>query len=67
MNIESLNKIILAELTLDILKLENDLEVSINKDSDIDVKLKEIKTLLSHIIMSENMIIKFKSLMSDIK
>lgn len=67
MDIERLNRIVLADLKLDVLKFENDLEVSINKDNDIDIKLKEIKLLLSHIIMTENMIIKYESLMSNIK
>jgi hypothetical protein len=50
-------------LSLDIIKAENSLEQEINSTNNIDAKLIKIKEYLDVLIMSENRLNKFNSMM----
>jgi hypothetical protein len=58
-------KIILMELTTDNLKLEEELEKTINGDLEINTKTQQIKHLLSRIVATEASIAKFTSMMTN--
>lgn len=57
--------IILAELSLENLKLQEKLELEINSNSDIDLKVEKIKTYLKAMIDTESMITKFTTLITN--
>ena len=52
------------DLTADKLKLEEQLENTINSEIDINQKTQSIKTLLSQIVITENSLIKFHNMMN---
>jgi len=59
MNTERMFKIIIMELTSDKLKIEQELERTINSDIEIDIKTKKIKDLLAKLVTTEASIVKF--------
>lgn len=63
MNTERVFKIMVMELTNSILKIEEDIEVAINSDLDINVKVKTIKKLLVKLTNAENSFNRFTSMM----
>lgn len=63
MNTERVFKIMVMELTNSILKIEEDIEVTINSDLDISVKVKTIKKLLVKLTNAENSFNRFTSMM----
>jgi hypothetical protein len=65
MEVEKLFKIVILELTTDNLKLEFELEKTINSDLTIDEKTSKIKDLLSKIVNTEAMLTKFNSMVSN--
>jgi len=64
MNGERLFKIVMMELTSDSLKLEEELEFTINSDMDVNSKTTKIKELLFNIATIEISISKFTSMVS---
>jgi len=65
MDAKRISTIIVTDLTNDILKLQENLEFSINKDSDIDEKIIEIKRILAKIVNTEAMLVKFTQLINS--
>ena len=66
MNTERLFNIVMAELSIDKLKLEADLEKHINStDESTDSKVSNIKIILARISTVENSIAKFSSLINN--
>lgn len=61
---ERLFKIVMMDLNSDILKLEDELESTINSNLDVNEKTKKIKKLLSKMVMVEASIVKFTSMVS---
>jgi len=57
-------KLVLMELAVDNLKLEDQLERTINSDSEINNKTERIKTILAQIVAVEASITKFTSLIT---
>ena len=55
----------MGDLSLDILKFEDELEVTMNSSIQIDEKTKKIKELLSKITQTEAMMVKFTELISS--
>ena len=64
MNGERIFKIVMMELSSDLLKLEEELECSINSDIDVNTKTIKIKELLSQIAITEASMAKFTSMAS---
>jgi hypothetical protein len=62
METNRLTQIIIMSLSLDIIKAENSLR-TINSTNNIDAKLIKIKEYLDVLIMSENRLNKFNSMM----
>jgi len=65
MNSERTIKIILMELTIDNLKLEDELEKTINGDTEINLKTQQIKHILSRMVTVDASIVKFTSMMTN--
>jgi hypothetical protein len=65
MNAERLFKIVIMELTNDIMKLEQDLEGYINSELDSEAKVNAIKSTLSKIVNAEASLTKFTKMMSN--
>lgn len=65
MEVEKLFKIVILELTTDNLKLEFELENTINSNLTVDEKTSKIKDLLSKIVNTEAMLTKFNSMVSN--
>jgi hypothetical protein len=63
MDASRLINIVLTDMSLENLKLQEDLELTINSPEEIDKKIKNIKTQLKNIALNELMISKFQSLM----
>ena len=61
---ERLFNIVMMDLNSDILKLEDELESTINSNLDVNEKTKKIKKLLSNIAMVEASVVKFTSMVS---
>jgi hypothetical protein len=61
---ERLFKIVMMDLNSDILKLEDELESTINSNLGVNEKTKKIKKLLSQMVMVESSIVKFTSMFS---
>jgi hypothetical protein len=61
---ERLFKIVMMDLNSDLLKLEDELETTINSSMDVNEKTKKIKKLLSNIAITEASITKFSSMVS---
>ena len=61
---ERLFKIVMMDLNSDLLKLEDELETTINSSMDVNEKTKKIKKLLSNIAINEASITKFSSMVS---
>jgi hypothetical protein len=61
---ERLFKIVMMDLNSDLLKLEDELEMTINSSMDVNEKTKKIKTLLSNIAITEASITKFSTMIS---
>ena len=61
---ERLFKIVMMDLNSDLLKLEDELEMTINSSMDVNEKTKKIKTLLSKIAITEASITKFSTMVS---
>ena len=57
-------KIVMMDLNSDLLKLEDELEMTINSSMDVNEKNKKIKTLLSNIAITEASITKFSTMVS---
>ena len=64
MDIERLFKIVMMDLNSDLLKLEDELETTINSSMDVNEKTKKIKTLLSSIAITEASVTKFSDMVS---
>lgn len=66
MNTERLFNLVMTDMTMDKLKLEDDLERVINnKEMSIDVKINETKSLLYRISTCENAIATFSNLLNN--
>ena len=65
MNTERLIQIVLSELNTENLKIQHDLELSINRIDNIDTKVYEIKTALRELAINELSIMKFTMLMNN--
>ena len=61
---ERLFKIVMMDLNSDLLKLEDELETTINSSMDVNEKTKKIKTLLSKRAITEASITKFSDMVS---
>lgn len=61
---ERLFKIVMMDLNSDLLKLEDELETTINSSMDVNEKTKKIKKLLSNIAITEASITKFSTMVS---
>jgi hypothetical protein len=61
---ERLFKIVMMDLNSDVLKLEDELESTINSNLGVNEKTKKIKKLLSKMVMVEASIVKFTSMFS---
>lgn len=61
---ERLFKIVMMDLNSDLLKLEDELETTINSSMDVNEKTKKIKKLLSNIAITEASITKFSAMVS---
>jgi hypothetical protein len=61
---ERLFKIVMMDLNSDLLKLEDELEMTINSSMDVNEKTKKIKKLLSNIAITEASITKFSTMVS---
>ena len=61
---ERLFKIVMMDLNSDLLKLEDELEMTINSSMDVNEKTKKIKKLLSSMAITEASITKFSSMVS---
>ena len=66
MNGERIVQIVVAELSLENLKLQDSLEVAINNNETIVDKVKTIKEILGQITVNEASLAKFQSLVSNI-
>ena len=66
MNGERIVQIVVAELSLEKLKLQDSLEVAINNNETIVDKVKTIKEILGQITVNEASLAKFQSLVSNI-
>jgi hypothetical protein len=62
MNSDRLHRLIIAELTSDILKSEQELERVINSNTETDKKISDIKRLLGQMITLESSLSKFISM-----
>ncbi len=56
--------VVLADLSLAILKDQERLELAINSSVDIDKKLTDIKIILTNLVMNESIFNKFQSLVT---
>ena len=65
MDAQRLVQVVIMELSSDKLKLEDKLESTMNSDTLIDDKIKEIKSMLAQIVSIEAMIDKFTSLITN--
>ena len=65
MNGERLYKIIIMDLTSDILKFEEELEKTINGDLEIKEKTKKIKIILARMVATEASLSKFTSMVPN--
>lgn len=63
MKTERLINVVLSDLALENLKLQDDLESSINNAETIDDKVKTIKEILIKMVQNESSIIKFQALL----
>ena len=61
---ERLFKIVMMDLNSDLLKLEDELETTINSSMDVNEKTKKIKKLLSSMAITEASITKFSRMVS---
>lgn len=65
MNIDVLQKVVIGDLSLDLLKFQEDLELLINSKIETQDKLEQIKKLLTKIVNTEASIVKFTNLIAD--
>jgi len=65
MNTERIFNIIITDLTTNLLILENELERTINSDTDTTLKLMDIKRLLREISLIESSMTKFRSMVTN--
>ncbi len=65
MNTERFFKIMVMELSNSILKIEEDIETTINSKLDIEVKVKTVKKLLVKLTNAENSFNRFTSMMPN--
>jgi hypothetical protein len=65
MNSERLIKIVMMELASDQLKLEDELEKTINSDLEINAKVMNIKSLLGQMMAIDASISKFTSMTTN--
>ncbi len=56
---------VIADLSLDNLMQQSDLEIAINSQDDSVVKIKRIKSALERLVLTELMISKFQSLITN--
>jgi hypothetical protein len=66
MDINRFINVVMSDLSLENLKLQDNLEVQINSQEQIETKVLRIKTLLEKIVINDLMISKFKSLVAPI-
>jgi hypothetical protein len=64
MNSERVFNIILADLALEKMKLEEDLERTINTDMDINIKVEKVKNFINKLSMTELSIVKFTGMLN---
>ncbi len=62
---ERIIKIIMMELNSDILKLEADLEKTMNSDMDIDLLINKSKEILSELVLKEKSLAKFNYMINN--
>lgn len=67
MNTERLFKIVVMDITNDQLKLEDELERTINADMDVSIKVTLIKSLLSRMSVNDASIARFTSMTEQSK
>jgi len=66
MNTERLFNLVMTDMTMDKMKLEDDLERIINnKEMSIDVKIMETKSILYRLSTTENAIATFSNLLNN--
>jgi hypothetical protein len=65
MNSERLIKMVIMDYTSDILKIEEELEKTINGDLEINRKVQKIKDLLSLMVTTETSLSKFTSMTNN--
>ena len=66
MNIERLYKVVLMDLTSQQLKIEDELELTINSAKDVNEKSRIIRNLISELVTVENSITKFTGMITQI-
>jgi len=64
MNTDRIFNAVLMDYTSEQIKLEDKLERTINSNTDIYEKTKEIKRLLNKIVTNESSLLKFKNMVS---
>jgi hypothetical protein len=64
MNSERVFNIILADLALEKMKLEEDLERTINTDMEINIKIETVKNFISKLAITELSIAKFTGMLN---
>jgi hypothetical protein len=62
---ERIIKIIVMELNSDILKLEGDLEKTMNSNMDINSLIKKSKEILSELVLKEKSLAKFNYMINN--
>jgi hypothetical protein len=65
MSSERIFKIVIMELTSDNLKLEAELEKTINSDLEINEKTNTIKTILAKMVAIDGSIVKFTNMITN--
>lgn len=67
MDTERIFKIVLGDISISNMKLEEEIERTINSDMEITLKTSQIKSFLSQMVMNDASIAKFSSLMMNNK
>jgi hypothetical protein len=65
MNTERIFRMVMTDLTLERLKLEEDLERTVNSDLESDFKLQQIKSMVSRIAIVDASLAQFSSMMNN--
>ena len=65
MNLERTVTIVLNELSLELMKLEDDLERAMNAEIQMDMKVSSIKSILNQIVHKEAVLKRFTLMFAD--